>query len=121
MTINITKELIGKRVWLVPTGNNIQRNGTTPFEQVKEAEIIKMARTKGSLKLIDSSYSRDFSISEYSKSSIKQGFNAGYDTYASLDDVKKTQKATDVRTYLCKEFNSISDEDLLEIGIILNL
>jgi hypothetical protein len=119
--MQITKDTVGKNVWLVPTENNISRNGKSPLEQVKEAVVIKMARTKGEFTFVDSSYNQSFTLSSHSKSFIKQGCNAGYEVYASLEDVDNARKSQLVQKHLRDNLYSLSVDELLAIGKSLDL
>jgi hypothetical protein len=121
MIMQITKNDIGKNVWLVPTENNISRNGTSPLEQAKEAVITKMARTKGEFTFIGSKYGHSFSVNSNINNYINQGYNAGYVVYASLEDVENARKSQLVKNYLLDNLHSLPNNKLLKIGKVLNL
>jgi hypothetical protein len=115
--MRITKDSVGKNVWLVATGNN----RVNSLNEAKEATITKMARVKGEFKFVDSNHPKSFSVVDYSDSVIKQDDNAGYDVYSSLGEFKNTVKASKVRDYLRDEYSEISIETLLKVGAVLNL
>lgn len=119
--MKITKKSVGLKVWLVPTGNNVKRNNSSSLSQAKEVVITKMARVKGEFTEVGRDYSESFSTSDYSDSAIRQGDNAGYEIYACFEDVKKAEKATEIRHYLRVNWNSMSDDDLLRVGSVLSL
>jgi hypothetical protein len=119
--VRITKEMIGKKVWLVPTGNAISRfKKTTPFEQAKEATITEFSRIKGKFIFTDSTRESCFTLRGLA-SSIDVGHNAGYTAYGNFAEVQSAIYANKVRSELRDKWQSMSDEDLIKIGALLNI
>jgi hypothetical protein len=123
LNMPITRESIGINVWLVPTGNNIRHNGTSNFEQVREAKITKMARIKGEFTFVGSLFVTSFTVinpNDCPVNEIKTSWNEGYVVYPTLSDVEDAQRANKIRRFLSNNINTMSDNDVLKIGKLLD-
>ena len=132
--MKLTKEDIGKTVYLVPTGNNIRRWGEfskQPFKQVETSEIVNVKGVWFTLKqgtehtreekfrLITDSYQNNHIVGV-------GDCNAGYDMYHTLEEVKDQEKLLTLESKLKQRFCSVGRQYLtLEqaegIAKILNL
>lgn len=120
----ITKKDIGKTVYLVPTGNNVAnyQGAGDVWSQVVEAQITEMARTRGKMMLKKGhEYETSFTVCDYNKHQISNGLNCGYRVFSSLQEVKDHKTASKTATYLLRNAQDISDENLVKIAEILEL
>jgi len=93
----LTKKDIGKRFWVVPTGNNVSRVKGTNQNEPREVEIKDMRRTRGEFRFLDHGYVQEFSNPESTRNKVgilvNSGLNAGYILYESLSSYEKVNKA----------------------------
>lgn len=117
--MKITKELEGKRVYLIPTGNNARY-----FKgDFLLAEVIKVARINITIK-IDNGREQ---ILKFKKDSnwITEWHNSGfsvYETKQELNDAKEKQTLRTNIMKICRDFYSLdllSLEDLRKINEIM--
>jgi len=112
----LTKNDIGKKFWVEPTGNNISRSKRGEGNEPKEIIILQMKRVKGAFAFIQNSAScgkgfshsvssgEEFSLSEHSQTDlsvhINCGFNGGYHVYKSLEDYEIAKKSRLAATFI---------------------
>lgn len=123
---DVFKQLIGKSVSLLPTRNNIRKKGISPYLQVKQATILSFKRTKGTLLIDGDVYEREFNfdmdvyVSNGSDLlAIDCGFNAGYEIYATEEDLLYRNLAQKIKS----KFNpqNVSTAQWLKIGELLGI
>lgn len=124
----ITKQDIGKKFWVVPTGNNWCRTKNTTANEPKEIVITDMRRTRGEFRFVNSSHEYEFSHSHHSHTDlsihIDCGFNAGYHVYKSLEDYTTVQKAKQAKSFISDKLrgsriNEVPQRNVIEAAKLL--
>lgn len=124
----LTKKDIGKRFWVVPTGNNVSRVKGTNQNEPREVEIKDMRRTRGEFRFLDHGYVQEFSIPENTRNKfgilVNSGLNAGYILYESLSSYEKVNKAKAAISFINDVFRygqnfEITLDDTIEAAKIL--
>lgn len=133
--MKITKELTGKSVWLVPTGNNVERGKSDYAKRVNRGfsyNVVKVNRVNILVSRVndDGSVANPVAIQrcQYSESHYESGLNAGYVAYESeqhyLKTLEKKELATSVANAVRNDISilmSLEDQDLEAIAIMLNI
>lgn len=124
--MKITKEHIGKTVYLKPTGNNVSRFAP---DKIFTAKVVKMARTRGEL-LFEGyvKYTTKFTISDHNDNHIRNGLNSGYIVYESMEELQQDLRVTRILQFLMNNCrfgasanSSIPKEKWLSVGDILEI
>lgn len=91
--LEFTKDLEGKTIYLVGTGNNARGNLAN---KVIKAEVVKVARVNVTLRKegyhYDKKYKKYNNSNHYSNH-LDAGCNSGYKCYYSLEDIEEERKA----------------------------
>lgn len=123
--IEITKEYEGKVVYGVPTGNNAVRgpNRSKPVEFI----VIKRKIKYVELQRVGSTRKDNYDpVTGATQSAINSGYgcNAGYDFYASLEDIEKMYELNEKRMKVRECFagtRKLLELDKAELDTILNI
>lgn len=121
----ITKELIGKTVYLLPTGNNVRRNGVN---NIIEAKVRKVAKVFITMVGQHSSWASEYKL-RFNKenNSLDSDYNSGYILFESMqevDDFKLKGILTDNIGKHIREYSwgqNVTLEQLKAIAEILNV
>lgn len=120
MITEISKDLAGKVIYGIPTGNNRRRNAQ---ERIVKFKVLAVGRVYMTL-LEDGrpeSSANKYNANGSTQSAVKSGYggNAGYMFFDSLANLELHQQANEARTFLRETFGSwgrsFSDTDILEI------
>jgi len=119
------RHLIGKQVWLMPTGNNAKHYGSA----IKTATITKVAKVNVSFIMDGWTREEKLRISEYKAGGalhLHNECNGGFTVFESLKDVEEYKEAAALRSkirsfIIGNAINNITLESLREINKLLGL
>ncbi len=121
------KELQGKEVYLIPTGNYARRMKfqSEGFPGYLKATVIKVARVNITLK-IDNGYKYEEEF-RYEDTSLSTGHNAGYNLYKSLQELEDHLLSQKIAQTIFSEYRynrdwqEVGADNLKKIAEILGL
>ena len=98
------KAMLGKKVLLLPAGNNARRGVND--QRLEQAVITKIGRVKVTLSIGSFGREETYRVVDYRKNEISSDHNAGYIVFAEEADYDKFKKANDIRRKLSEFFRS---------------
>ena len=98
------KSLVGKVVYLLPTGNNLNR--AVNKQEAVPAEITKVGRVNVSFVIAGLRTEDTYRIANYERYRLTSGHNSGYIVFETKSAVDDYQKANDIRRKLRDFFSS---------------
>ena len=107
------KHLVGKTVYLWPTGNNVSRSrGAKIADQIKTAEVVKVARVNLTIKINGRDWSYRYSAE---RMTISGDCNSGYMVYESMQDLNDYQEVCRLSDIISRKIRYSSD--LIKLGL----
>lgn len=114
------KALVGKTVYLIPTGNMIERGNGGALNQIKEARVTKKSRVFVTLEVKHSDtfqQEKKCRINEIKPDLVTiDDFNGGYQVFVNKAELDKHVKANRARGKLVSCLHDLSDNELCKIA-----
>lgn len=114
------RKLVGKEIYLIPTGNMISRNNGGALSQVKKARVKKKSRVFVTLSVEQkdsSSCDQKLRVNEYKPENlILDGFNGGYQVFECKARLDEHIRAVKTRSKLISSMQSLTDKELCTIA-----
>nr|WP_321458686.1 hypothetical protein [uncultured Vibrio sp.] len=118
MITEISKDLVGKVIYGIPTGNNRRRQGQSKIEKF---DVLSVGRVYMTLNKVGASecYADKYNIRGATQRAANSGYgtNAGYMFFDSLANLELHQKANEARHFLRETF-SIYGKQLPDAAVI---
>lgn len=118
------KHLIGKQVWLMPTGNNSRYDN-----KLVEVKIVKVGRVNVTFVREDWNREEVCRLDDYKfegRLELSCGHNSGWVVFESIDDFKSYKELSELRSKLTRHIRDrglgcVGIESLREISRLLGL
>lgn len=121
-TEKLTKKDIGKKLWLIPDGNEVVRGVKGgALSQLITAELCSIARVNGAFKDCASGKLTDFRISVRGRLFFHTGFNGGYYVFLSNEEFQHYKTARELRLKISDGINAFSDRNIISAAKALGL
>ncbi len=111
---------IDQTIFLIPSGNCIDRSKGSELDQIKTATILKKTRVFVFLAIHEASgraIEKKLRINNINPNSlIVEGYNGGYKVFASREEIQHYRKAGKAREKLIGELHSLENSELCKIA-----
>tara|TARA_Y100001936_G_scaffold250587_1_gene303720 strand:+ start:658 stop:1044 length:387 start_codon:yes stop_codon:yes gene_type:complete len=113
------KKLLGKEIFLLPSGNAVERGKGGAINQIASAKVIKVARVFVTVEIKegDFKYERKLRVNTHNPEMlIIDNFNGGYKAFESHERVEEYKLAVKTKSQLIDNLHTLSDSDLCKIA-----
>ena len=112
------KSLLNQKIYLVPTGNSVKNDGTSPFDQYTTAIVNSFSRVNATLTLENHLEPTQMRISSSSQPQLTFSRNFGYLLFSSFKEMQDQRVSTLISKKLSGQDLMTGDQALAIAGIM---